>query len=78
DNIIPKIVSGQMAKWRGESTLLNQPFVKDSDVTVGELQGRLDGVEIERFIRYEVGEGIEKKEEKSLSEEVAEQLRGGK
>lgn len=78
DAIIPKIISGQMSKWRAESTLLNQPFVKDSDVTVAQLQDRLEGVQIERFIRFEVGEGIEKKQEKSLSEEVAEQLRAGK
>jgi elongation factor Ts len=77
DSIIPKIVSGQMSKWRAESTLLNQPFVKDSDVTVGELQARLEGVAIERFLRFEVGEGIEKTE-KNLADEVAEQLRAGK
>ncbi|MBA2663697.1 MAG: elongation factor Ts [Bradymonadaceae bacterium] len=78
DAIIPKIVAGQLDKWRAESSLLNQPFVKDSDVTVGELQARLEGPRIVAFARFEVGEGIEKRQEKSLSEEVAEQLRGSK
>lgn len=74
--IIERIVSGQIAKWRAESTLVSQPFVKDSDLTVGDLVKRFDGASIASFTRYEVGAGIERGQEKSLSEEVAEQLRG--
>ncbi len=76
--IIPKIVAGQVAKWCAESSLLNQPFVKESDITISQLQSRYEGVTIAGFARYEVGEGIERKQEKSLSEEVAEQLRSSK
>lgn len=76
EKIIDRIVSGQIGKWRAESTLVSQPFVKDSDITVGELVKRVDGASIAAFVRYEVGAGIERGEEKSLSEEVAEQLRG--
>lgn len=75
ESVIDRIVTGRLAKWRAESVLLKQPFVKDPDQTVGELVDNVDGASLTSFVRYEVGEGIEK-EEKSLSEEVAEQLRG--
>lgn len=74
ESIIEKIVTGKLKKWRAESALVSQPFVKDSDKTVGEFVDTIDGAELANFVRFEVGEGIEK-EEKSLSEEVAEQLR---
>ena len=75
DAIIERMITGQIAKWRSETVLLSQPFVKDSDLTVEELTAKFEGVSIASFVRYEVGEGIEK-EEKSLGEEVAAQLRG--
>lgn len=75
ESVIDKIVTGRLGKWRSENTLLAQPFVKDSDQSVGELADSIDGASITSFVRFEVGEGIEK-DEKSLSEEVAEQLRG--
>ena len=75
ESVIDKIVTGRLKKWQSENTLLSQPFVKNSDQSVGELADSIDGASITSFVRYEVGEGIEK-EEKSLSEEVAEQLRG--
>ncbi len=76
ESVIDKIVTGRLAKWRGENVLLKQPFVKDPDLSVGELVDKVDGASIASFVRFEVGEGIEKGDEKSLSEEVAEQLRG--
>ena len=76
--IISKIVAGQISKWCAESSLMNQPFVKESDITITQLQERYPGITIAGFARYEVGEGIERKQEKSLSEEVAEQLRSNK
>ncbi len=76
DPVIKKIVSGRLQKWRGENVLVNQPFVKDSDITIGDLEGDTEGATLASFVRYEVGEGIEEEDEKSLSEEVAEQLRG--
>jgi elongation factor Ts len=73
DHIIPKIIEGKINKWIGEQTLVNQPFVKDSESTVGELQSEMDGVSIAEFVRFEVGEGIETEEE-DFAGEVAEAL----
>jgi elongation factor Ts len=71
DNIIEKMIEGRIRKYLGEITLVGQPFVKDPDTTVGKL---LDskGAKINGFIRFEVGEGIEKKQE-NFAEEVAAQ-----
>ena len=74
DHIIPQIVEGKMGKWKSENTLVDQPFVKDSDRTVGELQDDIGNVELVSFTRYEVGEGIEADEDENFAEEVAEQL----
>jgi elongation factor Ts len=72
--IIEKMIQGKLNKFLAEVTLLGQPFVKDPDVTVGKL---LDdaGARVNGFIRYEVGEGIEKKVE-DFAAEVASQLNG--
>jgi len=65
-----------VAKYLKEITLVGQPFVKDPDVTIGKLlQGA--GAEVTSFVRYEVGEGIEKKEE-NFAEEVAKQIEESK
>lgn len=74
ENIIPRIVEGKMQKWRKEHNLLDQAFVKNPDLSVGDYQAETGGVEITRFLRYQVGEGIEK-EESNLADEVA-QLKG--
>ena len=71
--IIEKMVSGRMAKFLKEITLLGQPFVKDPDVSVGELL-EAAGAEVTEFIRYEVGEGIEKKQE-NFAAEVMSQIK---
>ena len=68
DKIIPKIVDGQVKKFLKEITLLGQPFVKDPDQTVEQLLKSTDA-SVSRFIRFEVGEGIEKKQE-NFAEEV--------
>ncbi len=70
DNIIGKMIAGRMRKYLGEITLKGQPFVKDPDTTVGKL---LDGKEtrVNRFVRFEVGEGIEKKQEDFREEVMA-------
>jgi elongation factor Ts len=70
-DIIAKMVEGRVRKWKAEFTLLEQPFVKDPDVTISQHQKRTGGVELLRFVRFQVGEGIEK-EEKSFADEVAE------
>jgi elongation factor Ts len=72
-DIVEKMVAGRMKKYIAEVTLLGQPFVKDPDVTVAALLGR-HGASVTRFVRYEVGEGIEKKEE-NFAEEVMAQAR---
>jgi elongation factor Ts len=71
-DIVEKMVSGRVAKYLKEITLLGQPFVKDSDVTVGKLL-KSAGAEVTEFLRFEVGEGIEKKRE-NFAEEVMAQI----
>jgi elongation factor Ts len=71
--IIEKMVGGRMAKFLKEITLLGQPFVKDPDVSVGQLL-EAAGAEVKEFVRYEVGEGIEKKQE-NFAEEVMSQIK---
>lgn len=73
-NIVEKMVEGRIKKYLGEITLLGQPFVKDPDQTVGKLVAG-KGAKVVRFVRYEVGEGIEKVES-NFAEEVMAQVRG--
>lgn len=70
--IIEKMIQGRLKKFLAEVTLIDQPFVKNPDQTVGELL-LTAGASISGFIRYEVGEGIEKKVE-DFAAEVASQL----
>jgi elongation factor Ts len=76
ENIIPKIVEGKMSKWYTERCLLDQPFIKDDKKSVGalvtELIGKIgENVSVRRFVRYEVGEGIEKPKENFAAEVAA-------
>ncbi len=71
--IIEKMIAGQIKKYLAEVTLLGQPFIKDDKVTVGALVAS-KGNKAVRFTRFEVGEGIEKKEE-NFAEEVMAQVR---
>jgi elongation factor Ts len=70
--IVEKMVTGRVAKFLKEVTLLGQPFVKDPDMTVAKLLKGADA-SVTRFVRYEVGEGIEKKEE-NFAAEVMKQI----
>ncbi|THB72498.1 MAG: elongation factor Ts [Gammaproteobacteria bacterium] len=72
--IAEKMVVGRLKKYLAEVTLLGQSFVKDPDVTVGKLLDNA-GAKIVGLKRYEVGEGIEKKEE-NFAEEVMAQVKG--
>lgn len=74
ENIIEKMIEGRIRKYLGEITLVGQPFVKDPDQTVGQLL-ESKGASVTGFLRYEVGEGIEKKKE-NFAEEVMAQARG--
>ena len=71
--IIAKMISGKIRKFISEITLTGQPFVKDPDTTVGKLL-KAKNASVTSFIRYEVGAGIEKKEE-NFAEEVMAQAR---
>jgi elongation factor Ts len=70
ENIIEKMVEGRLRKYLSEITLLGQNFVKDPDTTVANLVKNADA-EISSFVRYEVGEGIEKKQEDFAAEVMA-------
>lgn len=72
--IIEKMVQGRLKKYLAEVTLLGQPFVKDPDTTVSQLLSQ-SSAECLGFIRYEVGEGIEKKTD-NFAEEVMAQVTG--
>jgi len=72
--IVEKMIAGRIRKYLAEITLLGQPFIKDDKRTVGKLvDGK--GLSVLRFSRFEVGEGIDKKEE-NFAEEVMAQVRG--
>jgi len=73
-----KILEGKLGKWYGEICLLEQKFIKDEDKTVEQLLTEKTGeigekITVRRFVRYELGEGVQK-EEKDFVAEVAEQL----
>lgn len=72
EKIVGKIVEGRLNKFLAQITLADQAFVKDSDQTVAEYVASKGG-KLKSFIRYEVGEGIEKKET-NLAQEISEQL----
>ena len=67
ENIVDKIIEGRMRKYMEEVTLLGQAFVKDPDQQVGNLLKQA-GASVVRFVRLEVGEGIEKKTENFADE----------
>ncbi len=71
-----KILDGKVAKWLTEIVLLDQTSVRDNTKTIGRLQTELaahvSGLHISRFVRYAVGEGIEKGPAKDFATEVAE------
>ncbi len=69
--ILEKIVMGKMGKFYSENCLLKQAFVKDDSKTVAEVIGKK--FTVKRFVRWEMGEGIEKKQE-NLQDEVAKQV----
>ncbi|KEZ89662.1 elongation factor Ts [Lacrimispora celerecrescens] len=78
DNILEKMIVGRLNKELKEFCLVDQAYVKDGDLTVGkyleqvskEVGGKVD---VKKFVRFETGEGLEKKEE-NFAEEVARQM----
>ncbi len=75
ENIVEKMIDGRMRKFLAEITLMGQPFVKDTDMTVEKLL-KQRGAKVLQFRRLEVGEGIEKKQE-NFADEVMAQAKGG-
>jgi elongation factor Ts len=67
--IMAKMVEGRLRKYLNEVALVGQPFVKDPDTSIGKLL-KDRGARVHRFVRLEVGEGIEKKSE-NIAEAVA-------
>ncbi|MDQ3338626.1 MAG: translation elongation factor Ts [Myxococcota bacterium] len=64
--IAQKMVEGQISKWMKEICLLDQPWVKDAEKTIDQVQQELiakigENIKIRRFVRFELGEGLEKK-----------------
>jgi elongation factor Ts len=77
EQVLAKITEGQVSKWMKEICLLDQPFVKDPDKTIEQLQQELiakigENIKIRRFVRFELGEGLEKKKD-DFAAEVAKQ-----
>ncbi|WP_263141461.1 translation elongation factor Ts [Pseudomonas sp. RIT-PI-AD] len=72
ENIVENMVKGRINKFLAEASLVEQPFVKDPEVKIGDLAKKA-GAEIVSFVRYEVGEGIEKAEV-DFAAEVAAQV----
>lgn len=77
--VLEKIIEGKIKKHFEEVCLLNQPFIKDSDKTVQDVINDLtlvigEKITIRRFIRWEVGEGLEKRQD-DFAKEVAEQAK---
>ena len=61
ENIIEKMMGGRISKFLSENSLVEQPFVKNPDLKVGALAKQADAT-VSSFVRFEVGEGIEKEE----------------
>ncbi len=75
-DIVEKMISGRLNKLLGEIALTGQPFVKNPDQTVGALVSSFPGCQVREFVRFEVGEGIEKGPAADFASEVMAQVRG--
>lgn len=80
EKIVDKMVEGRIEKFYKEVCLLEQPFIKDPDKTVGQLVTEKiakigENINIRRFVRFERGEGLAKKEE-NFADEVMKQIGG--
>ncbi len=75
-DIVEKMVQGRVQKFLKEVTLVGQPFVKDDKTTVGQLL-KQKGARVVAFVRFEVGEGLQKRED-NFVEEVMAQVKGAR
>lgn len=79
-NIVERMIEGRIKKYYEDVCLLNQPFVKDSSKTIKDILTEAtlkigEKISVRRFVRYELGEGLEKRND-NLAEEVAKQMAG--
>jgi len=82
EHIVEKISEGRLNKWFGEVCLLEQAWVKDGDKKVQDVLTETvakigENISVRRFVRYNLGEGLEKRED-DLAAEVAKQIEGAK
>ena len=75
-NVVEKMISGRIEKYYKEICLLEQPFIKNTDITIQELLveqiARIgENINVRRFVRYELGEGLAKREENFVEEVMA-------
>lgn len=80
EHIAEKMVAGRIEKFYKENCLMEQPFIKDPDKTVNQLVTEMiavigENITVRRFARFEMGEGLQKKEE-NFAEEVQKQMKG--
>jgi len=80
EKVVEKIVDGKMNKFFEESCLLDQPYVKETSTTVGQMIAGMiakigENISVRRFVRFRLGEGLEKRQD-NLAAEVEEQLKG--
>ncbi|MBC8531101.1 translation elongation factor Ts [Gehongia tenuis] len=80
EKIVDKMVEGRIQKYYKDVCLLEQPFVKDPDMTVSQLVNEKvakigEKIAVRRFVRYEMGEGLQKRED-NFAEEVMSQMNG--
>ena len=73
EKIVDKMVEGRIQKYYKEVCLLEQPFVKDDDMSVAKMIG--GRFQVLKFVRYEMGEGLEKRNE-NFAEEIQKQMNG--
>ena len=73
EKIVDKMVEGRTQKYYKEVCLLEQPFVKDDDMSVAKMIG--GRFQVQKFVRYEMGEGLEKRNE-NFAEEIQKQMNG--
>ena len=74
--MVEKIVTGKMEKYYSEFVLLEQPFVKNPDMTISQLiaekVGKIgENIQVRRFVRFKLGEGIEKRKDDFAAEVAA-------
>ncbi len=82
ENVVEKMVEGRLRKWFGEFCLMEQPWVREQKMTITKLVKDAESkigasIEIKRFVRFQLGEGIEKKKE-DLAAEVQKQIDAAK